>query len=63
MHDYIDIRPVWDDPVILGVKEEYWNIDHLKTTIFGEEEKDIFGNGAWVYLDPLVRDEPKVIFP
>merc|ERR1712004_868760 len=35
-------KPVRDDPVILGVKEEYWNIDHL---------------------DPLVRDEPKVIFP
>ena len=37
MNGYMIILPVWDDPVILRVKEEYSNIDHLKTTIFGEE--------------------------
>ena len=41
MPDYIDLRPVWDDPVILGVKEEYWNIDHLNTTIIWRRRKNI----------------------
>ena len=54
MHDFINILPVRDDPVILSVKEEYWNIDHLKTTIFGEEEKYNFVKIAKVYLDPLI---------
>ena len=56
------ISPVWDDPVILSVKEEYWNIDHLKTTIFGEEENTILAKLGMFTLILWSETNPRSFF-